>query len=661
MLFVFYLIYCSVGLLKKMRMNMCQFMIYMISFLSLSGVIAVGQDQLQRNDSSFSSLDQTSVLFIATSKNSAEFLPDSLLQLDRFSLMFKDARMLFYTDDNNKDATEALLRDYVARSPNTRQLLVEKNQHRRRTQRIAQARNRLLETASEQGYLDAYDVVIHLDIDDVMAGSRLTAESLGKALHLMENSDVVCSNSAPHYYYDRWALRTDLNESNCNAEKTCNGDLSRWFGSSYRGQYAIDVNSQPIQVQSCFGGFALYKSSTLSQCMRSGQCRYQGITKGIAWKSVPECEHVSFHRALREHAGAKIVIDPQLDASSEELDVPRRLQYFVNDLTWASFADYVFSSQPKSAKNYIHGVEHVYGKWRPVRWDGVKVIFVTTGDLPLFFSSWMPKIQSPFVLLSAGEVYSMPGELSQIRVKGFLKRFRLKSLNMTTILSNPNLKGWYTQNLDDTLSHPKLHALPLGLGYKSVVNRDFSYQSGMSAINQERSMLKIVDQLPPTYKRKRHIYSDTHLNDTSKRHKVLGLESRLEVYDKIKENPLIDFQDGFLDRQTQWKKRSEYMFSLSLIGNGFDCLRTWESLVLGNIVLLQSSPLDPLFEGLPVVIIKDWSEINDANLTKWAKQYGDAFTNPKYREKLTSLYWVSKIRAEMGIDYGNRVLSPEKK
>ena len=130
---------------------------------------------------------------------------------------------------------------------------------------------------------------------------------------------------------------------------------------------------------------------------------------------------------------------------------------------------------------------------------------------------------------------------------------------------------------------------------------------------------------------------------------------------KVYSSGPFDFQDGFLDRQSQWKKRSEYMFSLSLIGNGFDCLRTWESLVLGNIVLLQSSPLDPLFEGLPVVIIKDWSEINDANLTKWAKQYGDAFTNPKYREKLTSLYWVSKIRAEMGIDYGNRVLSPEKK
>ena len=88
------------------------------------------------------------------------------------------------------------------------------------------------------------------------------------------------------------------------------------------------------------------------------------------------------------------------------------------------------------------------------------------------------------------------------------------------------------------------------------------------------------------------------------------------------------------------------MFSLSLIGNGFDCHRTIESLILGNIVLLQSSPIDSLFEGLPVVIIKDWRDINEENLHLWAQQYEDALTNPKYREKLTSDYWINKVISE---------------
>ena len=86
------------------------------------------------------------------------------------------------------------------------------------------------------------------------------------------------------------------------------------------------------------------------------------------------------------------------------------------------------------------------------------------------------------------------------------------------------------------------------------------------------------------------------------------------------------------------------MFSLSLVGNGFDCHRTWESLILGNIVLLQSSPLDPLFIDLPVIIIKDFSEITEQNLEKWALRYSDAFTNPDYRKKLTTAHWLFKIK-----------------
>jgi hypothetical protein len=55
--------------------------------------------------------------------------------------------------------------------------------------------------------------------------------------------------------------------------------------------------------------------------------------------------------------------------------------------------------------------------------------------------------------------------------------------------------------------------------------------------------------------------------------------------------------------------------------------------------------MDRLFEGLPVVIIKDWSEINEQNFSKWLEQYGDALENPAYREKITLSYWMEKIRS----------------
>jgi hypothetical protein len=52
-----------------------------------------------------------------------------------------------------------------------------------------------------------------------------------------------------------------------------------------------------------------------------------------------------------------------------------------------------------------------------------------------------------------------------------------------------------------------------------------------------------------------------------------------------------------------------------------------------------------MYEGLPVVIIKDWSEITQENMEKWADFYHDAFTNPSYRYKLTHAFWFAKIQA----------------
>lgn len=99
-----------------------------------------------------------------------------------------------------------------------------------------------------------------------------------------------------------------------------------------------------------------------------------------------------------------------------------------------------------------------------------------------------------------------------------------------------------------------------------------------------------------------------------------------------------------MPRTELWKRKGEYAFSISPHGNGLDCHRTWEDLVLGCIVIVKTSSLDPLYEGLPVVIVKDWSEVTKENLKKWLALYHDASENPAYRKKLTNAYWLRKIR-----------------
>ena len=79
------------------------------------------------------------------------------------------------------------------------------------------------------------------------------------------------------------------------------------------------------------------------------------------------------------------------------------------------------------------------------------------------------------------------------------------------------------------------------------------------------------------------------------------------------------------------------------MGNGLDCIRTWESLAVGQIVIVHSGPLDKLYEGLPVVIVNNWDEVNSRNLDLWLDKFSDSTSNPRYRERLSLNYWNDKI------------------
>ena len=595
------------------------------------------------------------VLIVGTGKNIAPYAKETLQQVDRIGQLFSNYSVIFFTDSNDDD-TESILQAYVNQSPHTRTLIVNKNNPGIRTERIAFARNALMQEAYTKGLLDSHPIVIQVDMDDILTAHPIDQTLISNSLLKLNQYDVICSNNYG-LYYDRWALRTDLSSENCVKKKTCNQDLSHWFGSRLRNANHIDSSMEMLPVQSCFGGFAIYKSSTIKLCMQTGKCLYQGRQNGL-FKS-KDCEHVYFNQALRQYANAKIAIDPQLKiGKNDSMGIyakvkPFVLPHYISDMSIPMAADYTFSTQsPRQGlgvkypalKRHLLNTNNVYGSYHPLSWDGYKIIYVPSYDLPLFFSTWFTRIQSPFILVSGLTDFSLPTELNQIKTEGLYNQIRLKTLILEEILSNPQMIKWYTQNYDASINHPKMGYLPLGLGFLVHENIDLHGEKKSPYSAQDQSMIDIVNTLKPTSKRKMKVYSDTHLVNSSTRHSEKQILPRHQIYATIKNNPLIDFQESPIKRSDQWKKRGEYMFSLSLVGNGFDCHRTWESLILGNIVLLQSSPLDPLFVDLPVIIIKDFSEITQENLEKWALQYGDALTNPNYREQLTTAHWLFKIR-----------------
>ena len=173
-------------------------------------------------------------------------------------------------------------------------------------------------------------------------------------------------------------------------------------------------------------------------------------------------------------------------------------------------------------------------------------------------------------------------------------------------------------------------------------------------VNSNKMLNQCVEEIPETaykilkyantpttiiYDRPLSVSKNLITRDSSRRY-LTRPQILKEISKKNRDSQIVQQQE--MPRDDQWKSRTEYVFSISPVGAGLDCHRTWESLMLGQIVIVQSSPLDPLFEGLPVVIVKNWDEVTQENLEIWIERYSDATTNPEFRKRLTFKYWYNK-------------------
>jgi hypothetical protein len=88
----------------------------------------------------------------------------------------------------------------------------------------------------------------------------------------------------------------------------------------------------------------------------------------------------------------------------------------------------------------------------------------------------------------------------------------------------------------------------------------------------------------------------------------------------------------------------QYKFVLSPVGNGVDTHRTWEALMAGSIPIVESSVRDSMYDGLPVLIVKSWSDLSMqllqsafTNMTAPSKIYRwDKLFAPYYLQELTT-------------------------
>jgi hypothetical protein len=254
------------------------------------------------------------------------------------------------------------------------------------------------------------------------------------------------------------------------------------------------------------------------------------------------------------------------------------------------------------------------------------LVWVRLTALPQFAAEVLPHIRARFALVTGDEDWSMPTDFDRAH----------------ELIASEHVACWFTQNFDGSDTSGKIFPLPIGIDFHTISHRRKWGHALATPREQEAELEALRTTMPPTSGRRLRVHADFHLN----RHaRAVAGETRDSVEANLRGNPCVEFLPEKIPRLDLWREKTRYAFVVSPHGNGLDCHRTWESLVLGNIVIVKRSPLDALYAGLPVVIVDHWEEITEANLRRWHAQHSATLAQPVAQQRLTNRYWIDRIRA----------------
>lgn len=253
------------------------------------------------------------------------------------------------------------------------------------------------------------------------------------------------------------------------------------------------------------------------------------------------------------------------------------------------------------------------------------------GNIEFFSKNVLPFIQYKFVIIGFYGDSTFPFECNGWSSDEQLKRGN----NFELIINNKYFLHWFSINKiipDDE----KFTSIPYGLDYWQLLNsNNFNLDFQRRIIKDQDDILcNITNNSLHFSKRIPKIFANWHLNKTDSRHG----NYRRHLQSIIPNN--IIYYDSNRPRYSYWEECVKYAFVISPHGNGLDCIRTWESLCLGCIVIVKKSAIDNLYDDLPVLVVDEWNDINDKLLYKTIYEFSNRSFN---MEKLTMNYWIDKI------------------
>jgi len=217
------------------------------------------------------------------------------------------------------------------------------------------------------------------------------------------------------------------------------------------------------------------------------------------------------------------------------------------------------------------------------------------------------------------------------------------------ILNETNLYAVYAGNARRLDGYEKLKPIPIGL----------KWQFRSTALFGERKdkLAEIYSKHLSTNPQEAQQLFDNKNQSTVYFRSMLNSNRRTRNY--VKDNPALQTTrysiPAILNRTAKasmvWNfgkmSTSEYLeelkthrFVISPPGNGLDTHATWEALLAGSIPIVPRSPLDSLFDDLPVWLVSSWDEVTDESV----KMMDIHMKNKRYKwEKLFVPFWQHEI------------------
>lgn len=250
--------------------------------------------------------------------------------------------------------------------------------------------------------------------------------------------------------------------------------------------------------------------------------------------------------------------------------------------------------------------DHIHDDLKTFDTKAVKegdIVFVQTHSIKEFFEKKHPFIEHKYKLITHNSDDDVGEEESRYLDKKIIR--------------------WFAQN--NIFNHTKITPIPIGLENEKWVMTGYSLRRMVDRLRKEK------------LSRKDRILFGFNVNTNPK--------ERTDAQENLRNCTVADEIKNRINPPDYFKLLNEYNFVASPPGNGTDCPRTWEALLLKTIPICKDSVMIRYFQsiGAPILSIENWNEVVELNENELKEQYYQS-KNRFNDEFLLMDFWINLIK-----------------